>query len=102
MDIADWRKKIDEIDRKLVTLLNERASAAQAIGALKRETSIPIYEPEREKLIFANVSEVNGGPLPTSEIQHIFERIIDVMRSLQRIPMGKPAAGSATGEKQEK
>ena len=36
MDIADWRKKIDELDQRLVEVLNERAAAAKAIGALKR------------------------------------------------------------------
>ena len=55
MDIADWRKKIDELDRRLVELLNERAQAAHEIGKLKRNTSMPIYEPEREKKIFENV-----------------------------------------------
>jgi len=49
MDIADWRKKIDELDRKLAALLNERAAAAVEIGRLKRNTSLPIYEPERER-----------------------------------------------------
>ncbi len=92
MDIADWRVRIDEIDRKLVALLNERAFAAQAIGRLKRATDIPVYEPQREKTIFENVSSNNLGPLPTSELQHIFERIIDVMRSLQREQMGASAA----------
>jgi chorismate mutase len=38
MDIADWRKKIDELDRRLVELLNERAQAAHEIGKLKRNT----------------------------------------------------------------
>ena len=67
MDIADWRKRIDELDRKLVELLNERARAAQEIGKLKRNTQIPIYEPEREKIIFENVREANQGPLPHLE-----------------------------------
>jgi len=49
MDIADWRKKIDELDRQLVRLLNERAQAAHEIGKLKRNTAMPIYEPDREK-----------------------------------------------------
>jgi len=48
MDIADWRKKIDELDGRLVELLNERARAAREIGRLKRKTSMPIYEPDRE------------------------------------------------------
>ena len=46
MDISDWRKKIDEIDQKLVAILNERAQAAQEIGRLKRQSDLPIYEPD--------------------------------------------------------
>lgn len=95
MDIADWRKKIDEMDRELVQLLNQRAQAAQEIGRLKRNTSMPIYEPQREKTIFTNVQQVNQGPLPESELRHIFERIIDVMRALQRAEM--QSAGGAGG-----
>jgi chorismate mutase len=43
MDIEDWRRKIDELDRKLVSLLSERARAAVEIGKLKLNTSMPIY-----------------------------------------------------------
>lgn len=85
MDIADWRKKIDEMDLKLVELLNERAKAAQEIGKLKRNTKMPIYEPEREKLIFENVRKANRGPLPDNELRHVYERIIDVMRNIQKL-----------------
>src|SRR5436309_2003782 len=85
MDISEWRKKIDELDLRLVDLLNERARAAQEIGRLKRNTQMPIYEPEREKLIFENVSRANRGPLPDAELRHVYERIIDVMRNIQRV-----------------
>src|SRR5437660_1509732 len=84
MDIADWRKKIDELDCRLVELLNERAQAAHEIGKLKRNTSMPIYEPEREKTIFENVCRANRGPLPDSELRQVYERIIDVMRNIQK------------------
>src|SRR5258706_546329 len=84
MDIADWRKKIDELDRRLVELLNERAQAAHEIGKLKRNTSMPIYEPEREKRIFENVQQANCGPLPESELRQVYERIVDVMRNIQK------------------
>ena len=84
MDIAGWRTKIDELDRRLVELLNERARAAHEIGKLKRNTSMPIYEPEREKTIFANVCRANRGPLPDSELRQVYERIIDVMRNIQK------------------
>jgi chorismate mutase-like protein len=97
MDIADWRKKIDELDLRLVELLNERAKAAREIGRLKRNTRMPIYEPERERIIFENVRQANQGPLPDSELRHVFERIIDVMRNIQKLeiqPEGKKATGS--------
>jgi chorismate mutase len=84
MDIAEWRKKIDEIDKKMIELLNERARAAQEIGRLKRNTDMPIYEPDRERVIFENVRRENHGPLPDFEVTRIYERIIDVMRQLQK------------------
>jgi len=84
MEIADWRNKIDELDRRLVDLLNERAQAAHEIGKLKRNTSMPIYEPEREKRIFENVLRANRGPLPDGELRTVYERIIDVMRNIQK------------------
>ena len=56
MDIADWRKKIDDLDRRLVQLLNERAQCAHEIGKLKRNSSMPIYEPNREKIIYENIA----------------------------------------------
>lgn len=85
MDIADWRREIDDLDRRLVELLNERARAAQEIGKLKRNTNLPIYEPDREKIIFENVCKANAGPLPDSELRQVYERIIDVMRNIQKV-----------------
>ncbi len=49
MDIEDWRKKIDELDRQIVALISERARAAQAIGLLKKTDALPIYEPGRKR-----------------------------------------------------
>jgi len=94
MDIEHWRNKIDDLDRKLVQLLNERAKAAVAIGRLKRSTSLPIYEPDRERIVFANVQAANPGPLPGRDLVRIYERIIDVMRNIQKeeiVPKSEPA-----------
>jgi chorismate mutase len=97
MDIADWRKIIDELDLNLVELINKRAAAAREIGKLKNNTNLPIYEPEREKRILESVKAANRGPLPDSEVQHVFERIIDVMRKLQQQEIHtKPTAPSET------
>ena len=97
MDIADWRKKIDDLDRRLVELLSERARAAQEIGRLKRDTNLPIYEPDRERIVFSNVQALNQGPLPDRDVVRIFERIMDVMRNIQKQEI-QPKAESAKAE----
>jgi chorismate mutase len=84
MEIADWRKKIDQLDEQIVLLLSERAAAAVAIGQLKQKSASPIYEPQREQIVFDHVRKVNPGPLTGAQLQDLYERIMDVMRSLQR------------------
>jgi chorismate mutase len=84
MDISDWRKKIDELDEQIVRLISQRAEAAKAIGELKRTSNLPVYEPAREQNVFNHVRAVNPGPLADAEMLHVYERIIDVMRTLQR------------------
>ncbi len=84
MEIADWRKKIDEMDEQIVELINRRAEAAKAIGDIKRQSTLPVYEPQREKDVFEHVKKINPGPLANAELIHVYERIIDVMRTLQR------------------
>lgn len=98
MDIADWRKKIDEIDRRLVELINQRAEAARAIGRLKRNTNMPIYEPEREKVIFENVRRMNRGPLEHQDLVRIYERLIDIMRKIQKEEIVPERTGTAPGD----
>jgi chorismate mutase len=99
MDISDWRKKIDELDRKLVDLLSQRAQAAHEIGRLKRGAGMPIYEPDRERTVFNNVRSVNPGPLADRDLQRIFERIMDIMRGIQQqeiAPQSAPEGGGDT------
>jgi chorismate mutase len=99
MDIADWRMKIDELDRKLVELLSQRAQAAHEIGKLKRKAGMPIYEPDREQDVFRNVRSVNQGPLPDRDLLRIYERVMDIMRQIQQeeiAPQANREAGSDT------
>jgi chorismate mutase-like protein len=87
MTIDDWRRKIDEIDRKLVALLNERSQCAAEVGKLKRSTQAPLYQPERELEILENVARANAGPLPDTAIRRLFERILDEARAVERAVM---------------
>jgi chorismate mutase-like protein len=84
MDISEWRQKIDELDEQIVALISKRAEAAKGIGELKRGSQLPVYEPGREQTVFNHVKAVNRGPLSDAEILDVYERIIDVMRTLQR------------------
>jgi chorismate mutase-like protein len=84
MDISDWRKTIDQLDEQIVRLISQRAEAARSIGELKHSSGLPVYEPGRESQVFDHIRAVNPGPLPDSEMMHIYERIIDVMRTLQK------------------
>jgi chorismate mutase len=42
-DFDGWRKRIDEIDQKLVKLLNERSKCAVEIGHLKKKVDMPAW-----------------------------------------------------------
>jgi chorismate mutase len=96
MDISLWRKQIDELDRRLVELLSQRAHAAHEIGKLKRGVGMPIYEPDRERAVFDNVRKVNPGPLPDRDLLCIYERIMDIMRQIQQEEIApRPAAEKA-------
>jgi len=84
MDLTDWRDKIDELDRKLAALLNERAAAVVEIGRLKRKAGMPIYEPKREIQVLENVHQASKGPLVEGDLVKIYERLLDVMRNIQK------------------
>lgn len=87
MNLADWRRRIDEIDKRLVELLNERSKCALKIGRLKQEAKMPLYQPDREKDVLSNAETNNRGPLSDAAIRRLFERIIDEARSAERLAM---------------
>jgi len=96
MKIEDWRGKINEIDRQLVRLLNERSKAAMEIGKLKRGANLPLYQPEREREVLENAERANSGPLPDTAIRRLFERILDEARSVERTAMHPDGAPEKT------
>ncbi len=87
MSVEDWRRKIDEIDRKLVELLNERSRCVVEIGRLKKTDGSPLYQPDREREVLAGVERANRGPLSAAAIRRLFERILDEARSVERTVM---------------
>jgi chorismate mutase len=83
-DLAEWRKRIDEIDQQLVKLLNERSQCAVEVGKIKKVLRLAAWQPDREAEILRHVVKSNAGPLDDAAIRRLFERIIDEARALER------------------
>jgi len=83
VSLDDLRKKIDDIDEKLLELLNERASCSIEVGQLKRTERAQVYVPERERRIYETLVERNPGPLPKEAIRAIYREVISASVRLQ-------------------
>lgn len=86
-ELAGCRREIDDVDRRLLDLLNARTRIVERIGTVKHQFQLPVYEPKREDEVLRNVLSSNQGPLPPDAVKRIFERIIDEMRTLQKSRM---------------
>jgi len=89
MSIEDWRKRIDEIDRKLLDLLNDRTQCVIEIGRIKKTQNVGVYDPQRERDILRRMKAENHGPLDEEGLQRLFERVIDECRRIERIESEK-------------
>lgn len=83
-ELTRLREAIDRVDEVLVKLLNQRAKYAVEIGTLKGILDLPIYVPEREKEVLQHAETCNAGPLDTTAVRRLFERIIDESRRVER------------------
>jgi chorismate mutase len=83
--VDDLRRRIDLIDDQLMKLLNSRSACAVEIGRLKRRLGIAVYQPDREAWILERAEANNPGPLDSSAVRRVFERVIDESRRLERL-----------------
>lgn len=75
------REAIDDIDRKVVALLNERAEHAIAIG--KAKGGAAVYRPEREAQVLANVA-AGAATLPADALRSIYREVMSACRALEQ------------------
>ena len=87
-DIAALRLTIDEIDAKILDLINQRLSVAQQIGTAKKQGGIQVIDRRREKDILDRLQRKNNGPLDGDGLQRIFEAIIATGRTVQTTDRG--------------
>ena len=84
MNLDECRRRIDELDREIVRLVEERAECALQVWEHKRRENQSVYAPERERQVLERVAANGRGVLPASAIQSIYREIISACRGLER------------------
>ncbi|MBF0351044.1 MAG: chorismate mutase [SAR324 cluster bacterium] len=83
MNLDELRLRIDELDETILRLVNQRAECVREIGQIKRQSNQDVFVPEREKRIMERLINLNQGPLSDHAVQHIFQQIIETLKTLQ-------------------
>lgn len=83
-ELDAFREKIDALDTELLRLLNERATVAKQIGAIKNREGLPIYAPERENRVLRSLVERSDGPLRPEAICAIYREIMSASLALEK------------------
>lgn len=81
--LAQLRVEIDTLDRELLQLLNQRAGLANEVGEIKRVEGSPVFRPEREAQVIANLQSANPGPLQAPHIASVWREIMSSCRALE-------------------
>ncbi|MCY4130003.1 MAG: prephenate dehydratase [Gammaproteobacteria bacterium] len=86
--LAELRAQIDEIDQKLIELLNQRTQCVIEIGQIKtREEGserVSAFRPEREAQILQQIRDLNEGPLSDAQVELLFREVISMSISFQQ------------------
>ena len=88
--LRSLRERIDELDREIVWLLNERARVGVEIGHRKAAAGLRIHDPGREDEVLRSVASANGGPIGQEELLALYRRIIALTRALEGGPDETP------------
>jgi len=78
------RDQIDQLDAKLLELLNDRAKCVMKIGEIKQKEKTDVLVPQRETELLERLISINNGPMTNEMVLHIFQEIIDTLKQLQR------------------
>jgi len=83
--LDDLRVRIDQIDRELLKLLNERMQIAIAVVKAKRPMNKAIFDPPREIALLEKLSALNPGPISNEGLFNIYKAILEESRIRQAL-----------------
>ncbi len=78
------RKKIDDLDEKIIGLLNDRTQLALEIGKLKEAKEAAVYQPARESEIYRKIDSIKNGPLSKDALKSIYREIMSASLALEK------------------
>ncbi|MEY4427493.1 MAG: hypothetical protein RLZZ182_182 [Pseudomonadota bacterium] len=81
--LGELRVRIDSVDRQLLSLLNQRARLAQAVGEVKKIDGSPVFRPDREIQVIEGLKQANPGPVLPDSIAPIWREIMSACRALE-------------------
>ena len=84
MSLENIRKKIDQVDQKIIDLLNERTELAVEIGKLKQAKGEEVYSPSRESEIYRKIDELSKGPMPKDSLKAIYREVMSASLALEK------------------
>lgn len=84
MDLKKLRRKIDDIDKKIVSLLNERADVTLNISDLKLKSGQNVYSPERERQVLRKITAESRGRLSGPALEAIYREIMSASLALKK------------------
>jgi chorismate mutase/prephenate dehydratase len=82
--IQELRKEIDELDNRLIDLLNERARIVIEVGNIKKAEKLDFHSPSREREILDRLAARNKGPFPQDTLRAVYREILSSSLSLER------------------
>ncbi len=84
MDLKKLRNNIDDIDTKIIKLLNQRAKVTVGVAKIKHKSGISIYSPDREREVLKRIARINKGPLNYGAIEAVYREIMSGALSLEK------------------
>jgi chorismate mutase/prephenate dehydratase len=84
MQLKTLRRQIDNLDKKIIRLLNQRAKTSLNIANLKRKQGQGIYSPDREREVLKKITAVSKGLLSPKALEAIYREIMSCSLSLDK------------------
>ena len=88
VDLKESRKKIDNIDKEIAKLFEERMKVATDVAAYKRSTGKKVFDPVREEEKIKTLRELTTDEFNKTGIEDLFRQIMSISRKYQYKVLG--------------